>query len=106
MQEEIFLNIRRKLFTRINSGDILLIASEGNYSKFITTRGSYLVNTSITQIDAQLPPERFCRVHPTYIVPIARIKEIDGDLITLDDKQIPLAKKYRNNLFCRIKIFR
>jgi two-component system response regulator LytT len=106
MYEDIFINVGRKHFTRINSRDILLVEADGNYSKIITRSGHYLVKYSLSQIEAGLSPDVFCRVHRTYIVPISRINDIDGNVIILDDKKIELAKQYRENLLSRLKIFR
>jgi DNA-binding LytR/AlgR family response regulator len=106
MYQDIFIHVRHKLLTRINSKDILLIEADGYYSKITTTTGSYLVNATLTQIEAELPADLFCRVHRSYIIPISRIKDIDADIIHLDNKEIPFAKQYRKNLLDRIKIFR
>ncbi|SEW37083.1 two-component system, LytT family, response regulator [Chitinophaga sp. YR573] len=106
MYEDIFIQVRYKLLTRINSKDILLIEADGNYSKVTTTNTSYLVSATLTQIEADLPQDLFCRVHRAYIVPLNRISDIDADTIYLDNKEIPIAKKYKENLFSRLKILR
>jgi two-component system LytT family response regulator len=106
MHEDIFINVSRKHLTKINSRDILLIEADGNYSKFITPTGNFLVTNTLAQIEAELSPEIFCRVHRAYIVPISRIRDIEGNIIFLDGKEIPLAKQYKENLLSRLKIFR
>jgi DNA-binding LytR/AlgR family response regulator len=104
MLKNIFLLIRRKHFAQVNPGTILLIEATGNYAKFVTTKGDYIIKASISQLETQLPPEDFCRVHRSYIVAIAMISEIIDDIIHLEGKQIPLAKQYKNELLSRITI--
>jgi two-component system LytT family response regulator len=106
MHEDIFINVGRKHLTRINSSDILLIEADGNYSKIITKTSSYLVKDTLSQIEAELPKEIFCRVHRTYIIPISGINDIEGNFIIMDNKKIELARQYRENLLSRLKIFR
>jgi two-component system LytT family response regulator len=106
MYEDIFIQVRYKLLTRVNSKDILLIEADGNYSKVTTIKNSYLVNATLTQIEADLNPDLFCRVHRAYIVPLSRISDIDADTIFIADKQIPIARQYRENLFSKLKILR
>jgi two-component system LytT family response regulator len=106
MYEDIFIQVRYKLLTRINSKDILLIEADGNYSKITTSNKSYLLSATLNQIEAELSPDLFCRVHRAYIVPLSRISDIDADTLFIEDKQIPIARKYRENLFRRLKILR
>lgn len=106
MHEDIFIHVRHKLIVRINSRDILFIEADSRYSKFITATGSYLVNATLTEIEADLPSDLFCRVHRAYIIPISGIKQIENDVIYIEDKRIPLKKQYKENLLKRLKIFR
>lgn len=106
MYEDIFIQVRYKLLTRVNSKDILLIEADGNYSRVTTTSNSYLISATLTQIEADLPQDLFCRVHRAYIVPLKRIRDIDTDTVFREDKQIPIARQYKENLFSRLKILR
>lgn len=106
MHQDIFILVKHKFLKRVNTRDILLIESEAYYSKFTTTTGSYLINATLTQIEADLPADLFCRVHRSYIIPISRIMSIDDDVIQLDNKSIPFGKQYRENLLSRLKIFK
>lgn len=106
MYEDILIHVRHKLLIRINSRDILLIEADSYYSRFITTTGSYLVNATLTQIEAYLPAHLFCRVHRSYIIPVSGIINIENDVINIHDKRIPLTKQYKENLLSRLKVIR
>lgn len=106
MDEDIFINVSRKHLTKVNSRDILLVEAYGNYCRFITSKGTYLVTNSLPEIEAKLSPEAFCRIHRSYIVPLTRINDIEGDTVILDDKEILLTKQYKENLLSRLKIIR
>jgi len=49
-----------------------------------------------------LPPDKFLRVHKSYIVAIEKIKAIRGNTILIEEKNntktIPVGASYRQNL--------
>ena len=102
----ILVQLKPSFFTRIEVTDISFIETEGHYVKLVTTEHSYLIHTSLTQLEQVLPADLFCRVHRSYIVPLNRIIHINENLIQLENKDIPLGKPYRKNLFDRMLIIK
>ncbi|WP_090108069.1 LytTR family DNA-binding domain-containing protein [Chitinophaga sp. CF118] len=106
MYPEFFIFIRHNFAIKINSKDISFIESHGHYSKMAIVNTSYIINTGLAQLEADLPADLFCRVHRAYIVQIPHIIHIDNNLIHLDNGDIPFGKQYREKLFNRLKIYR
>jgi DNA-binding LytR/AlgR family response regulator len=106
MSPYILLHLKPNFYVVIDSHDILFIESNGRCTKLTTVTTSYILNVSLTQLEADLPADLFCRVHRAYIVQISRIIHINGNLIHLDNKDIPLARQYKKNLFICMKVLK
>ncbi len=89
----IFLKVDKKL-VKILLKDILYIESLKDYIKVITTHGNYLVHKSLTGITEELPNSNFMRVHRSYTIAIDKIKSVEGNLVEIDSKRIPIGRNY------------
>jgi len=106
MEKNVFLNIRHKHFISVHASEILLIEGANDYSKFTTTTGSYLLKSTLIQLEKELPADEFCRINRSCIVPLARITSIVDNIVHINERQIPLAKKYQQQLFDRLTTIR
>lgn len=95
LQQEphIFLKVNKKLI-KVNLNDILYIESLKDYIKVITSLGDYVVHKSLSAITEELPDSNFIRVHRSYTISINKIAAIDGNLIELSDRKIPIGRNY------------
>lgn len=89
----IFLKVDKKL-VKILLKDIFYIESLKDYIKLITSQGTHLVHKSLTGITEELPSSNFIRVHRSYTIAIDKIKSIEGNLIEIDSKKIPIGRNY------------
>ncbi len=89
----IFLKVDKKL-VKILLNDILYIESLKDYIKVITAQGNYLVHKSLTGITEELPSSNFMRVHRSYTIAIDKIKSVEGNLVEIDSKKIPIGRNY------------
>ncbi|SPF46861.1 DNA-binding response regulator [Candidatus Sulfopaludibacter sp. SbA4] len=92
----------RVCFVRFDELDWLEAA--GNYVRMHAGKETYLHRTTMAQMEACLPPEKFVRVHRSSIVNLDRIKELQplfrGDyaIILRNGQQLTLSKAYRDRL--------
>lgn len=95
LQQEphIFLKVNKKLI-KVNLNDILYIESLKDYIKVITRLGDYVVHKSLSAITEELPQSNFIRVHRSYTISINKIAAIDGNLIELAERKIPIGRNY------------
>ncbi|QTD36248.1 response regulator transcription factor [Polaribacter batillariae] len=91
----IFLKVEKKL-VKIKFDDILYIESLKDYIKVFTTIGNYLVHKSLTSITEELPQDRFLRIHRSFTIAIDKVKSVEGNLIEINTKRIPIGRKYVN----------
>lgn len=83
-------------------GDIAWIEAAGNYAVLHVGEQTYEVRSSLTKLESELDPRRFVRVHKSYMVNIARVREVEpwmsGDWrIRMDDgAEVSLSRRYRD----------
>ena len=84
---------------------ILYISTEEKYVNLHTEKDSYLIRETMTNLEQQLDPSKFKRIHRSYIVNIDFIKEMQpwshGDyvVILIDGTKLMLSRRYRDRLF-------
>ena len=80
------------------------IEAEGNYISIHTGKKSHLLRETISNLEAQLDPRLFVRIHRSAIVNIARVQELqpwthgEYHVILHDGTQLTLSRNYRENL--------
>lgn len=96
--EHLFVKSEYKLI-RIELDDIKYIESQHEYIKIHSVSGKpVMTQVSLKAIEEQLPPDRFMRVHRSYIVNLKRISIIDRNRIVFDDNVfIPISEQYKEN---------
>ncbi|HZG52410.1 MAG TPA: LytTR family DNA-binding domain-containing protein [Pyrinomonadaceae bacterium] len=86
------------------TGEIDWIEAEGNYVNVHTAGKSHLLRESISNLEAQLDPKEFIRIHRSTIVNLRRIKELqpwshgEYHVILHDGTELTLSRNYRDNL--------
>jgi DNA-binding LytR/AlgR family response regulator len=86
----------------LDAGDIAWIEAAGNYAVLHVGGQTYEVRSSLTKLEGELDPRRFVRVHKSYMVNIARVREVEpwmsGDWrIRMDDgAEVSLSRRYRD----------
>lgn len=85
---------------RVDFKDIVWIESMSEYIKIHLTDSTPLVILySLRKLEEQLPPDRFCRVHRSYIVSLPHVREAGSNSLTLTDgKTVPVSDSYRQSL--------
>ncbi len=91
----IFLKVNKKL-VKVKFEDILYIESLKDYIKVFTIPDNYLVHKSLTGVTEELPSDLFLRIHRSFTVALDKIKEVEGNTVQIDNKRIPIGRKYLN----------
>ena len=87
----------------LNVQDVYCIESEGNYVRVYDNQKGYLLRETISNLEEQLDPKQFRRIHRSAIVKIDRIKEMQpwfhGEyrIIMENGKELTLTRNYRQN---------
>ena len=76
--------------------EILYVESNDDITTVIATGDRRFKNrTPISQWEAILKPH-FIRIHRSYLVNKAAISRVDGDLLYVDDIELPVSRKYKD----------
>jgi two-component system LytT family response regulator len=92
----------------IRVADIDWFATEGNYVRIHLGASSYLVRTTAANIEPQLDPSAFVRIHRRYIVNVDRIVEVQpwfaGDAIVVlrNGAKLRVSRTFRERLHERL----
>jgi two-component system LytT family response regulator len=88
--------------------EIDFIEADGNYAKLHVGRQKHLLREKMHDLEGQLDPDKFVRIHRSVIVNLDRIKEMhphfNGDYIVVLEtgKQLRLSRSRRENLIHRL----
>jgi len=84
----------------LNIDDIVYISAKNKSTYVHTYENQYLVDLTLTELEAKLLKENFERVHRSYMVNLNKVKEIlrvDGAYVVVvtdrDETQIPVARR-------------
>lgn len=98
--KEEYINIRseRKSY-KIVIDDILYFQSLSNYYIVVAKDKKYIAYGSLTSLEEEvLPKNEFIRIHKSYIVAINKIKATSGNVIVIQNHQLPVGKKYKDTV--------
>jgi DNA-binding LytR/AlgR family response regulator len=98
--EKGFIFLREdKIDYKIFYSDMDFIEGYGNFVKVHTKDKVLVVSEKISSLEEMLPPEHFIRTHKSYIVSLEKIDKIEGNMISVCGKEIPIGGYYRKKLF-------
>lgn len=80
---------------RIPSQEVRYIEGTGNYLTLFTENDKIMVLQTMKQMQEQLSPKGFMRIHKSYIVAKQHIKKIEKASVEVMDKEIPIGSTYR-----------
>jgi DNA-binding LytR/AlgR family response regulator len=93
----IVLKSDKKLF-RVNICDINYLEALGDYVKVDFLCQSILVHDTLQNLLSQLNESNLVRVHKSFAISLNKFDHIEGNMIKIQDKSIPIGQKYRADL--------
>jgi DNA-binding LytR/AlgR family response regulator len=68
----------------------------GDYVKVHTTSKMLVVHITLQKLQDQLPVDNFLRIHKSFIISLARLEYIEGNMAIINKQQVPIGQTYRN----------
>jgi len=91
-------------FYKVPFREILYLESDHIYVKVATSSDKiYLVRSSLHQFLQYFNPERYFRVHRSYVVNLDWVESINFHHLTIRGKQIPVSRNFRDELLTRLR---
>ncbi|RAJ08369.1 LytTR family two component transcriptional regulator [Chitinophaga skermanii] len=94
----IFIKMDTKL-VRVNHEQINYIQAEKDYSSVYLDNKRLFASMHLKLFEELLPKDRFLRVHRSFLVNLSKIKTIQGNMIELEGKELPIGANYKEELF-------
>ena len=99
-----FVKANNKL-NKVVFDDVLYIESIGNYLKIFTSGPPLTSYGTMITIESKLPPDKFVRIHNSYIISINAVKAIDGLTVELlNCVSLPVSKGRKDALYAAMQI--
>jgi DNA-binding LytR/AlgR family response regulator len=86
-------------FIKIKLDEVLYFESEKDYLFIYTEQKRYLTLLSLKQLERELPPDRFLRVHRSYVVALDKVELVDGHQLVIKGKQIPISRGLQETIY-------
>jgi len=84
---------------RVRLDDILYVEGLKEYVSFYTSDKRIIALASLKNLEESLPKNRFIRVHKSYIVPVDKVRWVEGNMLDIGIKKIPIGRSYRDKVF-------
>jgi len=89
-------SLRRVLFT-----ELLFAQGMENYVALHTVSGKLIVHSTLKAIESQLPPS-FMQVHKSYIVNLAAVSTVTGNVLKVGTVEVPVSKGLKDEVLKRL----
>jgi DNA-binding LytR/AlgR family response regulator len=99
--EAIFIKVQKRLL-RIAYPDIFYIEGFGDYIKVVTANAVHTSYSSLNKIGELLPEQQFLRIHKSFIINVRHIQFIEGNLVRILDKELPIGVTYKDALYKKL----
>jgi DNA-binding LytR/AlgR family response regulator len=83
--------------------NILYLEAAGNYVTFVLKDKKILSRSTFVEVTNLLPPEKFIRVHRSFIVSLSKIDKVERHQVTINNVAIPVSEAYSQNLSSVLK---
>jgi DNA-binding LytR/AlgR family response regulator len=85
-------------YLKLPFSEIVYVEALNKYVKIVTKKKSYLIPTTMCNIEKMLPFKIFRRIHRSYIVSLYHANRFDNNVVYMENKKIPIGKQYKGSL--------
>ena len=85
-----------KRIEKIEIEKIQYIESTGNYIHIHSSEKTVMAYLTLKGIESRLPANSFIKIHQSVIVNFPKIEAIEGNLVKVYNKQLPIGRSYRD----------
>ncbi len=90
---------------RVAFDDLLYIEGMKEYLMLYTTTGKVLTLQSFRRVEEVLPPDRFARIHKSYLVALSHIEHVERGKVQVAGRLLPIGDTYRETFNALIKAY-
>lgn len=87
-----------KKFFRVEFSNLVYLTAYGDYVKVFTRERMLVVKTRLSQLESQLPSERFMRIHRSSIISLDKIDYLEGNQVNIGGEILPIGASFKETL--------
>lgn len=104
-QQDEFIFVRDgHIVRKLQLNEILFAEAMGDFVKFHTRQKQYLIHIKFKTAEERLPPDKFFRVHRSFLVALDKVDCLQDGGIMIDGRFIPLSDSCRKEFNKRINV--
>ena len=97
--EKGFLTVRsQRKNCNVRHDSIIYVESLGNYVRITSSSGEEILTKEKISSLKQRLPENFLRIHRSIIINRDKVQSYNREVITVDEKELPISRKYKNEV--------
>lgn len=100
-QDHLFVKADNKL-EKIRFEEILFIEALENYIGIYTSSKKLITHSTLKALQEKLPAQKFIQPHKSFIVAIDKINSIEGNVLHVQQYQVPISKYQKEEVLERI----
>jgi two-component system LytT family response regulator len=89
---------------KVKFKEIQYVESMREYVAIHTKSQRLVINHTMNKMEEALPTTQFFRVHRSFIVSLQEIQGVEGNMILIGDKRIPIGGSYRKIFFEQLNL--
>lgn len=93
-----------KVWVKVKLKDLYHIKSNNDKIVLYLDNKELTVNSTLTDFYEKLPQNLFMRIHRSYIVNIKRVEKVDGEVIEVNQRTLPVSNTYLGELYERLNL--
>ena len=99
--DHVFVKADNKL-EKIRFDEILFIEALENYIGIYMVDKKIVTHSTLKAFQEKLPPQRFIQPHKSYLVAIDKVNSIEGNVLHIQQYQVPISKYQKEEVLERI----
>lgn len=102
-QDHFFVRGEHRMI-KIRIKDLVYLESFREYTHLHLPDDKHIVRKSLSSFEKILDPDKFMRVHRSFIVSLDRVDIVYGNTIRIGEQEIPIGKNYKSDFFDHLNL--
>lgn len=105
-RDHLMIRAQNQAYVKIRLDDIACLKADRAYCDILTDTDSYKVANSMNHVLNQLNDPRFIKVHRSYVISLAKVTGLDGNMIRLGKHQVQMSKEHREQVLAQFNFLK
>lgn len=92
------------MLVKLKLQDIIYLEADANYTQVFAKDKKYVIRATLKDLEGKIDPNRFVRIHKSYLINLAEIEGIQADSVFISGKQIPISRSQYSWLLQQINL--